>query len=59
MSCESSTVIFGDSEIRSAIIALGTASVVSMTNLSEDGIRAWSADGLKFWMGSGLIVEIE
>tara|TARA_B100000700_G_scaffold247491_1_gene276950 strand:- start:31700 stop:32686 length:987 start_codon:yes stop_codon:yes gene_type:complete len=59
MSCENSTVIFGDSEIRSAIITLGTASVMSMTGLSEDGIRSWSADGLEAWIASGLIVEIE
>jgi hypothetical protein len=59
MSCENSTVIFGDSEIRSVIITLGTASVMSMTSLSEDGVTVWSDSSLQDWMESGIIVEIE
>jgi hypothetical protein len=59
MSCENSTAIFGDSEIRSTITTLGTAAVMSLTSLSEDGMIVWSDSGLQDWMESGIIAEVE
>jgi len=59
MSCENSSVVFGDSEIQSAIITLGTAAVMSLTGLSPESSLWWSEEGLGEWINSGLIQEME
>ncbi len=59
LSCENSTAIFGDDEIRSVIITLGTAAVISLAEISEDGSYLWTDAGLQDWTSTGLIQEIE
>ncbi|MEC9308253.1 MAG: hypothetical protein VX966_01945 [Chloroflexota bacterium] len=59
LSCENSTAIFEDSEISEAIITLGTAAIISLAGISEDGERVWSEEGLENWIASGLISELE
>ena len=57
--CENTAALFGDEDIRSAIISLGTAGILSLTSLSEDGTYAWSDAGIQTWVESGLVQEVE
>jgi len=58
LSCTNSTVVFGDEEISEAIITLGTAAIISLTGISEDGERIWSEEGLREWIESGLVIRL-
>ncbi len=59
MNCENSTELFDNSEIESAIITLGTAAVISLSDSSSNASLWWSNEGLEDWIYSGLIQEIE
>ena len=58
LSCENSTVLFGDSEIKSVITPLGTAAIMSLTELSEDGSLLWSI-GLDNWTAEGIVQKLD
>ena len=58
MNCENSTTLFGDDEIRTAITKLGTAAIMSLSGLSEDGDIFWDT-GVDTWIDIGLLQEYE
>ena len=55
--CTNDSVEFSDEEIRPVIFTLGTAAIMSLTGLSEDGTLAWSNEGLEGWLSTGIIQE--
>jgi len=55
--CMNDSVEFSDEEIRPVILTLGTAAIMSLTGLSEDGAFVWSNEGLESWLSTGLIQE--
>ncbi len=57
--CENRETEFLDDDIRPAIIALGTAAVMSLTGLSSDGDVIWSTQGRNNWDMSGMVQDIE
>ena len=56
--CLNPNVTFGDPEIRSAILTLGTAAIVSLADVSPDGALVWTPEGLGEWTNTGLIQEL-
>ena len=56
--CLNPSVEFTDEEIRPIIITLGTAAIMSLTDLSSDGDVVW-ATGLEDWENQGIIQELE
>lgn len=59
MNCENSIELFDNAVIESAIITLGTAAVISLSDSSSDASLWWTNEGLDDWIYSGLIQEIE
>ena len=56
--CENAQTILTNEEIRPVIVALGTATVMSLTGLSSDGSLVWT-QSLEEWANSGLVQIIE
>ena len=59
MNCENSAVIFEDEEIRSVITTLGTASIMSISGMMEEGSYIWSNEGLREWQVAGIVKNLE
>tara|TARA_B100000700_G_C14948146_1_gene810266 strand:- start:53 stop:1087 length:1035 start_codon:yes stop_codon:yes gene_type:complete len=53
-SCEGPTALFEDEEIREVIVSLGTAAILSLANVADDGVLVWEEVAL-----SSIAQEIE
>tara|TARA_Y100001970_G_scaffold290861_1_gene426012 strand:- start:2290 stop:3279 length:990 start_codon:yes stop_codon:yes gene_type:complete len=56
--CENTQTTFSEEEIQKAVVVLGTAAIISLTELSNDGILIWTEDPYS-WENSGLIQKLE
>ena len=59
MNCESSSSEFTDDVINKAILTLGTAAIVAITEALPDGDLVWTEEELSEWTASGLVQSLE
>ena len=59
MNCEGTSSEFTDGAISEAILTLGTAAIMSITEISTDGDLVWTEEELSGWTASGLVQELE
>jgi hypothetical protein len=56
--CENATIEFPDEDIRPAVLTLGTAAVMALTETHPDGEMVWAIQGTEEWANIGLVQEL-
>ena len=59
MNCEGSSSEFTDDVINKAILTLGTAAIIAITEALPDGDLVWTEEELSEWTASGLVQSLE